>query len=468
MLRQIARLLSPHRVSPLAAQRSQHSRGVSASLGITLGLSLIAAGCRTPQSSQVADAGSAAVSSGGGCGSPLGAAVLAAATAGDAAIPPPYVSYANQVIKGPIIDGQAIGDALYSLIASAKSEVFIQMFDLDERSWLATRVRDGVAALPAGVTVRILGNGSSIRSPGLAWTHIPETSAQYSQRIATLLNRPGGAYAMWDPGIDPRRLLHNKVIIVDGAEAMMLDANLQPNADPAGSSPGALAWHQQAVIIGGEVAATLRRDFVDAWQHGKPTASLPPAPPVQPAPGCLAMVVLTRNAGATENAAANLGYAALMRGATKTLRVITPNLNDAGAMAALGDATATADVNLVISQGFNEWTEKLPLQGGANDQTVKTLAQIATNPCHLHVRWYAHDPGVAINGNGLHASHAKWAAADDSAMITGSQNLDTQSWTQSRELGVLIDDKATTQAFNAAFDPVFQRGAVAFECPTPG
>ena len=89
---------------------------------------------------------------------------------------------------------------------------------------------------------------------------------------------------------------------------------------------------------------------------------------------------------------------------------------------------------------------------------------MAADPCRLHVRWYAREASVAIDGNGPGASHAKWASADGRAMILGSQNLDTQSWHESREVNVLVDDASATTAFDGMFAREWDRGANAYEC----
>jgi phosphatidylserine/phosphatidylglycerophosphate/cardiolipin synthase-like enzyme len=53
-------------------------------------------------------------------------------------------------------------------------------------------------------------------------------------------------------------------------------------------------------------------------------------------------------------------------------------------------------------------------------------------------------------------------------MILGSQNLDTLSWTSSRELGLAIDDAETTGKFDRAFDEMWERSPVAFDQPDCG
>ena len=102
-------------------------------------------------------------------------------------------------------------------------------------------------------------------------------------------------------------------------------------------------------------------------------------------------------------------------------------------------------------------------QGGSNAHNVERLVRAAKDPSRLHIRWFADESGAPVVGNGLGASHSKWASADGSVMVLGSQNLDTQSWKRSRELGVAVDDPKTTREFDAVFDRVFARGAVAYE-----
>ena len=54
-------------------------------------------------------------------------------------------------------------------------------------------------------------------------------------------------------------------------------------------------------------------------------------------------------------------------------------------------------------------------------------------------------------------------------MIIGSQNLDTQSWKSSRELGIAIDDAATTHVFDREFERRWAEAAQAYEleCAVP-
>jgi phosphatidylserine/phosphatidylglycerophosphate/cardiolipin synthase-like enzyme len=398
------------------------------------------------------------------CGSALGDAVLAAAQGGATTVNGSLDSRANRVVSAPIVEGQALGDALYDLVSHAQHEVFVEALEVDERSWLAARLRDAIATLPGTVKVYIMANPAGYKSGGASiFSAIPETRAHLVSRLSAFYNLPNVTVGAWNTGWNLFDVLHSKEIVVDGKRALVLDANLQPNSDPMGSEANALGWYQLGMVLEGEVVSTLRSDAARAWAAAYPNVALPAAPAATPVDACTRTVVLGRNAGDGEGSSADLGYAALLAGAQTTLNVMTPNMNDSGALAALAAATASADVNLVLSHGFNDSAESLPFQGGTNDSAVTKLAGMAADPCKLHVRWFAR-PSGEINGNGTGASHAKWASADGTAMILGSQNLDVQSWTKSRELSVLVDDASTTAQFDAAFAAVWARATTAYEC----
>jgi phosphatidylserine/phosphatidylglycerophosphate/cardiolipin synthase-like enzyme len=398
------------------------------------------------------------------CGSALGDQVAAAAEAGASTVSVSLDTRANAIVTGPIVEGRALGDALYDLVSHAKSEVFVQVFDIDDKSWLAQRLHDAIATLPSSVHVYIMANPETGGSGSGVLSIVPETRAHLVSRLQAFYAFPNVTIGAWNTGWDLFNVDHVKSIVVDGSRALVLDANLQPNGDPLGASSGALGWFQLGYVVEGAVASSMRADSIAAWKATYPSQSLPAAPAVPTVNACTRTVLLSRQAGADRTSSADKGYAALLGGAKHTLHVITPNLNDTMALSSLAAATANADVEIVLSQGFNDTTEALPFQGGTNETIVPKLASMAANPCHLHVRWFARTPGVAENGNKAPTSHAKWASADGTAMILGSQNLDTQSWTHSRELSVLVDDAQTTAAFDQVFAGVWANGAKAYEC----
>ena len=423
---------------------------------------LLAAGCAA-SSGESALAGSIAepVET---CGSAIGDAVSVAAHAGESTVRADVDSTANRVASGPYVGGAAIGDAMVDLVAHARREVLVEFFDIDASSWLAVRLRAAIAALPRSVRVYVIASPQGGAYGAGPFSFIPESRSHLVTRLRAFFDLPNVTVASWSPGLNPFHVMHSKLVVVDGARALVTDTNLQPHGDPAGSGPRADGWFQMATVVEGQVAATLREDAAAAFDGAYPSASLPAAPPAAPAAACTRMVVLGRRAGASETSSADRGYAALLGAASASLRVVTPNLNAPEALAALAGATAHADVRVVLSRGFNDGTEGLPGQGGTNATNVGKLAARATDPCRLHVRWFAAEDGKVVDGNGAGASHAKWASADGRAMILGSQNLDTQSWHQSRELGLLVDDARATADFDAIFERTWSRSAPAFEC----
>jgi phosphatidylserine/phosphatidylglycerophosphate/cardiolipin synthase-like enzyme len=171
------------------------------------------------------------------------------------------------------------------------------------------------------------------------------------------------------------------------------------------------------------------------------------------------MVFLGRRPGDGDGASANEGYVALFRSARACVRALTPNLNDGRVRRVLAAATAHADVRLLLSKGFNDLAEAMPLQGGTNVANAAWLKRHAVDPARVHVRWFSREVGVPVEGNGIGASHAKWASADGEVMILGSQNLDTQSFHRSRESNIAIDDASVTGEFDAIFDGLWETAA---------
>jgi phosphatidylserine/phosphatidylglycerophosphate/cardiolipin synthase-like enzyme len=82
----------------------------------------------------------------------------------------------------------------------------------------------------------------------------------------------------------------------------------------------------------------------------------------------------------------------------------------------------------------------------------------------LRLRWYTRN-GAVVDGNGLYASHAKYMSLDDNIVIVGTANMDTQSWNNSREINILVDDPAITQTWDRQmFLPAMMAGAQVAYC----
>jgi phosphatidylserine/phosphatidylglycerophosphate/cardiolipin synthase-like enzyme len=387
--------------------------------------------------------------------------VVEAAKRGPNTVKGDPLSQKNRLVEGPISGGEAITDAIVKLVASAKKEVLLEFFDFDERSWMAGKIKEAVLALPDTVQVRVLIPPFPFRGPHPPY--ITESEEDAVKRLTDFFARPNVKIgALPRTGFLGLGTLHSRQIVVDGARVLVTDANVQWNTDPV--AHGGLEWNQLAIVVEGEIGATFRQEIASAWERSVPRGdALPPAPSVSPAASCTPMALFGRDAGAPHDAASNRAIGALARSARRVVRVISPNLNDDGALAALADATEDATVRVVLSKGFNDATESYIGQGGTNAKNVERLAKMARDACKLQIRWYARDAGVAVEGNGRYASHSKLISADGQAMVFGSQNMDTQSWKSSRELNLFVDDAATVSKFDAAFDAIWDRSPVAFD-----
>ncbi len=436
------------------------------------------------------------------CGSPLGKAVLEGTrtVVPRGSVPAEYfVTEHNTADATPLLDGPQIFPAFRALIASARHHVSLQTYvwepDTDPTTEILAGLRDLAARraveAPAGppVTVRFLfdvstiGFGSNASALPAAWAAVE--SLALDPKLVTFELASFQHLALGN--------LHVKTLVVDGRAAIVTGANPQAHHDYAAP------WRDAGFRFAGDIAIGLLADFDNAWKQsfqwtcgsrsdlGIEACSQPTAPiawtidHAQLADTtCMPMIVATRAADANplSNRIDNPQDQALLAafGAAKSrIRIHTPNLNDDAAKAALVAAIQRGvEVDVVLSKGFNDTTEIAPGQGGTNDENVAALyAELAAagvaEPCKkLQIRWYSRDRLQPIVGNGLYASHEKYTSIDDTLVIVGTANMDTQSWNNSREVNVAVDDAAITKAWDdALFVPDFEHGILVDQCPTP-
>jgi phosphatidylserine/phosphatidylglycerophosphate/cardiolipin synthase-like enzyme len=448
-----------------------------------------------PQSADDAPAVEAA------CASDLGRAIFAATRelVDTGSVPTSlYSTQRNVADPAALIDGPQIFPAFRELIASAEHHVNLQTYvwepDTDPTNEIVAGLRDlaerRAAAAPAGPPVAVrfifdvstLGFGSTVTALPRAWAQVE--ALHLDPKLVTF--ELAGFYhvAMGN--------LHVKTLVVDGRDAIVTGAN--PQAHHNYAQP----WRDAGYKLHGDVAAALLADFDDAWQQSKLwtcgstenpeflqcSADTTPvtytiAPSSLPESACVPMLVTSRQSdmNPTSNRTDNTqdqAFLAAFAGARSHICMQTPNLNDDAAKAALVEAVKRGvRVELVLSKGFNDMSEIAPGQGGTNEGNVAELhatlaAAGVTDLCKkLQIRWYSRDGLRAVEGNGIYASHAKYASVDDTVVIVGTANMDTQSWNNSREVNVIVDDGATTRAWDEAlFLPDFDGGVLVDQCPT--
>jgi phosphatidylserine/phosphatidylglycerophosphate/cardiolipin synthase-like enzyme len=409
-----------------------------------------------------------------------------------------YSTAKNAADTDVLIDGPQIFPAFRALIASAEHHVNLQTYvweaNTDPTNEIVAGLRDLAArraqTAPSGppvivrflLDVSTLGFGSSVSALPRAWASV-EALALDPKLVTFEL---AGFYHV---GMGT---LHVKTVVVDGRAAIVTGAN--PQAHHNYAQP----WRDSGYRLAGDVAVALLADFDHAWMQSKlwtcgsteepeflncqgaPTKiSYPILSAELPASTCRPMLVTSREAdmnpwsNRTDNTQ-DQAFLAAFGAARSHIRMQTPNLNDDAAKAALLAAVKRGvRVELVLSKGFNDLTESAPGQGGTNATTVNALhAALAvdgvTEICKkLQIRWYSRDGLRPVDGNGIYASHAKYASVDDLVVIVGTANMDTQSWNNSREVNVVVDDVATTQAWDSQlFTPDFETGILVDQCPT--
>lgn len=392
------------------------------------------------------------------------------AVAGEGTVPAELMlTTRNVAVQRALVRGPEIFAAVQRLIEGADEEVLIETYNWTMKSHASDRFLAALGNLDARlaaagprrapVRVRVVINGHRFQSSAnvSALRGAVARLGLDRGRVDVRIER----HTFWAMGA-----LHTKLLVVDGARAVVTGANFTSINDA-----GPRLWFDTGYELHGDVARALRVDFVDLW--AQLTDERLRARPAAPEAGAVPMLVASRRPDGNpfSNDTNDPQGRALIVGmdeARQRIRIITPNLNDDAVKSAILRALRRGvRVELVTSLRFGEWSANLPLQGGGNEKNVREL-YAALDPAgraRLDVRWFASSPGVPISGDAPGASHAKYTSLDGEVVIVGSFNLDTQSMNHSREVNVVVDDAATVAAWDGAvFEPAF---AVGVPAPRP-
>ncbi|MFO0727962.1 MAG: phosphatidylserine/phosphatidylglycerophosphate/cardiolipin synthase family protein [Myxococcota bacterium] len=295
--------------------------------------------------------------------------------------------------------------------------------------------------------------------------------------------------------------LHSKGFLIDGETLIVLGANLNyfdnwdssvVRDEPVNNE------HDAGFILHGEIARAAVKEFDDGWRSsvvwigpggGGPLPSPLPSMSIaeatahpqkiehhfDPLPdderATVPMLLVTKpphDVIFASNAAdhpLNRAVIAMFEQAEHEVDFMTANLNAAPVQDAIVAAAARGvTVRGVLTKGFEDFSEALPGQGGTNAIVVKKLYQRLAKANipkeRLQIRWSRAtdtqtEPDV---GGEYRSSHVKAVFADRKVSLVTSFNLDTQSWGGSREIGAVIDDAKTTEAWmKQLFDADFKR-----------
>ncbi len=245
---------------------------------------------------------------------------------------------------------------------------------------------------------------------------------------------------------------HAKAFILDGHTALMGGSNIDNPAE-----------RDLMVTLRGPVVDTLLKDFDAAWSESAKYLNATRKPPLhakgKAPPSTHPMVPMTllskKGVGLIGNYYdndADQGLLAAMKAAKREIRIASPNLNDVSVWGAIADATGRGvKVRITLPKNYNNFGSGIDRSPNADFLTFWAQLPAKSRP-NIELRWSSEDGKTASD------DHTKYLSVDGEWAYVGSQNMDNQSWSFSREVGLGIDDAAETRRLDATFDATWNLG----------
>ncbi len=196
-------------------------------------------------------------------------------------------------------------------------------------------------------------------------------------------------------------LTHEKAIVIDDAEAWILNQNLTASSFTKNRE-------YDVVDTNPEDVTQVRNIFIDDWDRKSFTP---------PTTTHLIVSPLTSRAGLTT----------LINSATKTIDIEVEVIDDNQIASLLSSKAKNVEVRLI----------------------VPTFSQISTNSKVVKELKHA---GALVKTLSSPYIHAKLILIDDQKAYVGSVNLSTQSMDENRELGIMLSQNDSIQTLNSTFE----------------
>ena len=274
--------------------------------------------------------------------------------------------------------------------------------------------------------------------------------------------------------------VHSKYMVVDNKYVLITGDNVY-----AYSNFNEDSWFDSGYILQGPVANTAQSDFEYIWKqvqvwncpddesrcyltYHSPISHFPQSFsnsnngfPVIALPQCSSFG-LGRRSTWTYSSPQDQAFIAAIRAATKSLYIVTPNLNAIPFLSSLLiPLRHGTQVKLLTSNQFDVTAQNLPGHGGDNEQALHWWFSCNKNELEplleteqLQIRYFRPASKKMPIGGKAQANHTKLMIIDESVSIVGSANHDTQSWERSQEFNLLLDDQETTLTIaNTIFFP---------------
>jgi cardiolipin synthase len=280
---------------------------------------------------------------------------------------------------------------VYSLFGQAKHSIDVTMYEFTD----VQAEQDLAAAARRGVHVEVILDGKETSDNEGAYRYLGAH----------------GVKVVWSSSA--YYYTHQKTVIVDGSEAVIMTANL---------TSGYYATSRDFLVLDSvkadvtAITATFNADFA----HRSIT------------PGDGADLVWSP----TNSQARML---ALINGATRSLRIYSEEMGDTVIENAL-IAAAKRGVDVQVC-GENE--------NGEYDSAYARLARAG-----VHIAYYSNPDGFYIHGKVIEADYG----TSHAQVFVGSENFSSTSLTRNRELGLIVSTPSVLSAIATAFAADFQRG----------
>ena len=331
-------------------------------------------------------------------------------------------------------------DRVIELLKDAKKEFSFQTYLFEYDSEASKRLLDALAAKQREI-------------PGFKVNIVYDRDLNPFDTLKDALERHGvdAQAASYTPTVS-RASNHAKVYILDGHTAMLGGDNIDNPSE-----------RDLMVLLRGPVVDTLLRDFDAAWSQSSsflnatrtpPAHAKGEAPPASSRPQ-VPMTLLSKKGvalvGDYYRNDADQALLAAMKAAKREMRIASPNLNDVKVWEAIADATQRGvKVHITVPKDYNNLGSGI--DRSPNRDLLTFWAQLPKEAqARLELRWSSED------GKTPHDDHTKYLSVDGEWAYVGSQNMDNQSWSFSRELGLGIDDAGETRRLDAVFDATWNQ-----------
>lgn len=388
-----------------------------------------------------------------------------------------FESSENWVDPKIYIQSNAIFGKMQELVLQAEKHVYIQTWTFQPRSLPARALAQSIRQLHANRKKK------GLQEPVHFWFMLNIISLQNKdierQRFRAFIKREGLNLdgIVLHVGFFRAKLLganHAKTISVDSKVALVTGANFSPSNNADG-------FFDLAFVVKGEIVKNLDYDFIQIWKSFIGREGVPRERGASLNTnrfGCVP-VLLTRSKPfpdpITKIQKSSMTDALLesIRHAKKSVDIITPNLNVTELLTEIARAALRGvQVRIVLSKGFTDLGQLFPTRGGVNKQSILRLERALEGHLNLkefcqrvQIKWYSADGVGALETTRPPANHAKFMLVDDKISFLGSANMDNQSWINSREIGIFVDQPKLAKTWRKDFfDKVFGRSINIDKC----